>query len=48
MRSGHACTGEHLMDKSTEEWTVKRTDHPYEIDGVVFKLDDLAGRGNWA
>ena len=34
----------HLMDKSTEEWTVKRTDHPYEIDGVVFKLDDLAGR----
>ena len=34
----------HLMDKSTEEWTVKRNDHPYEIDGVVFKLDDLAGR----
>ena len=34
----------HLMDKATEEWTVKRTDHPYEIDGVVFKLDDLAGR----
>ncbi len=34
----------HLMDESTEEWTVKRTNYPYEIDGVVFKLDDLAGR----
>ena len=34
----------HLMDESTEEWTAKRTNYPYEIDGVVFKLDDLAGR----
>lgn len=34
----------HLMDESTEEWALKRPDYPYEIDGVVFKLDDLAGR----
>ena len=33
-----------LMDESTEEWTLKRSDYPYEIDGVVFKLDDLARR----
>ncbi|DAC55096.1 MAG TPA: DNA ligase (NAD(+)) LigA [Candidatus Poseidoniales archaeon] len=34
----------HLMDKSTEDWTLKRSEYPYEIDGVVFKLDDLVGR----
>ena len=33
-----------LMDESTGRWTKNRTDYAYEIDGVVFKLDDLEGR----
>ena len=33
-----------LMDKSTQVWADKRSDYPYEIDGVVFKLDNLEQR----
>jgi len=32
------------LDKSTVEWTEKRGGYRYEIDGVVFKLDNLAQR----
>ena len=32
------------LDKSTVEWTEKRGGYGYEIDGVVFKLDNLAER----
>ena len=28
----------------THDWTVKRAEYEYEIDGVVFKVDDLAQR----
>ncbi|MCH1537159.1 MAG: hypothetical protein L7S48_01970, partial [Candidatus Poseidonia sp.] len=33
-----------LMERSTQTWTGKRSDYAYEIDGVVFKLDNLAQR----
>ena len=33
-----------LMDESTQLWTQKRSDYAYEIDGVVFKLDNLVQR----
>jgi DNA ligase (NAD+) len=33
-----------FMDKSTQVWADKRSDYPYEIDGVVFKLDNLEQR----
>jgi DNA ligase (NAD+) len=32
------------MIQYTEEWSVNRSSYEYEIDGVVFKLDDLAQR----
>ena len=33
-----------LLDEATQVWTERRADYAYEIDGVVFKLDNLAGR----
>ena len=33
-----------LLDKATAGWTQKRGGYAYEIDGVVFKLDDLEQR----
>ena len=33
-----------LLDEATEGWTKKRSGYAYEIDGVVFKLDDLEQR----
>ena len=33
-----------LLDLTTEEWTQRRAGYAYEIDGVVFKLDNLAER----
>ena len=32
------------LAQSTVEWTEKRASHAFEIDGVVFKLDNLAQR----
>ena len=34
------------MIKHTKEWTAKRSKYPFEIDGIVFKLDNLAQREN--
>ena len=34
-----------LLDEATAGWTEKRSGYAYEIDGVVFKLDDLEQRG---
>ena len=33
-----------LLDEATAGWTQKRSGYAYEIDGVVFKLDDLEQR----
>ena len=33
-----------LLDEATQVWTERRAGYAYEIDGVVFKLDNLAGR----
>ena len=33
-----------LLDEATVAWTSKRSGHAYEIDGVVFKLDNLEQR----
>ena len=33
-----------LLDEATEAWAERRPGHPFEIDGVVFKLDSLAQR----
>ena len=33
-----------LLDEATAGWTQKRSGYAYEIDGVVFKLDDLQQR----
>jgi DNA ligase (NAD+) len=33
-----------LLNQTTEGWTTNRAGYPYEIDGVVFKLDHLAER----
>ena len=33
-----------LLDEATVAWTAKRSGYAYEIDGVVFKLDNLAQR----
>ena len=33
-----------LLDEATAGWTRKRSGYAYEIDGVVFKLDDLEQR----
>lgn len=33
-----------LLDEATQRWTGKREGYAYEIDGVVFKLDNLAQR----
>lgn len=35
---------QHEMIQYTQEWSKKRSSYDYEIDGVVFKLDDLAQR----
>jgi len=35
---------QNAMIEHTVEWTEKRTEYEYEIDGIVFKLDDLAQR----
>ena len=34
------------MIEHTKEWSNKRSNFPYEIDGIVFKLDDLQQREN--
>jgi DNA ligase (NAD+) len=34
------------MIEHTEEWSEKRSDFAYEIDGIVFKLDNLQQREN--
>ena len=34
------------MIEHTKEWSNKRSTFPYEIDGIVFKLDDLQQREN--
>ena len=34
------------MIEHTKEWSKKRSDFEYEIDGIVFKLDDLQQREN--
>ena len=34
------------MIEHTKEWSNKRSNFPYEIDGIVFKLDDLQQRKN--
>jgi len=34
------------MIKHTTEWSAKRSDFEFEIDGIVFKLDDLQQREN--
>ena len=33
-----------LLDEATVAWTDKRSGYAFEIDGVVFKLDNLAQR----
>ena len=33
-----------LLDEATVAWTAKRSGYAFEIDGVVFKLDNLAQR----
>ena len=35
---------QNAMVEHTVEWTEKRAEYEYEIDGIVFKLDDLAQR----
>ncbi|MCS5525465.1 MAG: NAD-dependent DNA ligase LigA, partial [Candidatus Poseidoniaceae archaeon] len=35
---------QNAMIEHTVEWTEKRAEYEYEIDGIVFKLDDLAQR----
>ena len=35
---------QHEMIQYTQEWSKNRSSYDYEIDGVVFKLDDLAQR----
>lgn len=35
---------QNAMIEHTVEWTGKRAEYEYEIDGIVFKLDDLAQR----
>ena len=32
------------IKKFIEEWTIKRPDLPYEIDGIVIKLNDIKGQ----
>mgnify|MGYP003683262077 FL=1 len=39
-------TPQQEMIQYTEEWSKNRSSYEYEIDGVVFKLDDLAQREN--
>ena len=34
------------MIQYTQEWSLKRSSYKFEIDGIVFKLDDLAQREN--
>ena len=34
------------MVEYTKEWSLKRSSYEFEIDGIVFKLDDLAQREN--
>ena len=34
------------MIEHTREWSIKRESYPFEIDGIVFKLDDLDQREN--
>ena len=34
------------MIEHTREWSIKRESYPFEIDGIVFKLDDLNQREN--
>lgn len=34
------------MIAHTKEWAAKRSEYPFEIDGIVFKLDNLAQREN--
>ena len=34
------------MIEYTKEWSLKRSSYEFEIDGIVFKLDDLAQREN--
>ena len=34
------------MIEHTKDWSNKRSNFPYEIDGIVFKLDDLQQREN--
>jgi len=39
-------TPQQEMIQYTQEWSKSRSSYEYEIDGVVFKLDDLAQREN--
>ena len=39
-------TPQQEMISHTQKWVDKRANYPFEIDGIVFKLDDLAGREN--
>lgn len=38
------CEGIEQVIKLTEEWAEERNNHPFEIDGLVIKIDDLALR----
>ncbi|MGY8755326.1 MAG: NAD-dependent DNA ligase LigA [Candidatus Poseidoniales archaeon] len=39
-------TPQQEMISHTQKWVDKRANYPFEIDGIVFKLDDLASREN--
>ena len=41
-----SATPQKEMIDYTVEWSAKRSSYEYEIDGIVFKLDDLAQRDN--